>query len=57
LHGGADASREDNDAPGARVGRAVEAAAGLPLEVYFRQHIFAPLGMSNTDYVISATQR
>jgi CubicO group peptidase (beta-lactamase class C family) len=28
-----------------------------PLEVYFRQHIFAPLGMSDTDYVISATQR
>lgn len=39
------------------VGRAVEAAAGLPLEVYFRQHIFAPLGMSDTDYLISATQR
>ena len=39
------------------VGRAVEAASGLPLEVYFRQHIFAPLGMSDTDYVISATQR
>ena len=39
------------------VGRTVEAASGLPLEVYFRQHIFAPLGMSDTDYVISATQR
>jgi methyl acetate hydrolase len=39
------------------VGRAVEAATGLPLEVYFRQHIFAPLGMSDTDYVISAPQR
>src|SRR6516164_6877381 len=38
-------------------GRAVEAASGLPLEVYFRQHIFAPLGMSDTDYAISATQR
>jgi methyl acetate hydrolase len=39
------------------VGRAVEAAGGMPLEVYFRQHIFAPLGMSDTDYVISAAQR
>src|SRR5215472_2506268 len=39
------------------VGRAIEAATGLPLEVYFRQHIFAPLGMSDTDYVISAAQR
>jgi methyl acetate hydrolase len=39
------------------VGRAVEAVSGLPLEVYFRQHIFAPLGMSDTDYVISSAQR
>ena len=39
------------------VGRTVEAVSGLPLEVYFRQHIFAPLGMSDTDYVISAAQR
>ena len=39
------------------VGRTVEAVSGLPLEVYFRQHIFTPLGMSDTDYVISAAQR
>src|SRR5215472_6647358 len=39
------------------VGRAIEAATGLPLEVYFRQHIFVPLGMSDTDYVISSAQR
>ena len=39
------------------VGRAVEAVSGLPLEVYFRQHIFVPLGMSDTDYVISSAQR
>jgi CubicO group peptidase (beta-lactamase class C family) len=39
------------------VGRVVEAVSGLPLEVYFRQHIFAPLGMSDTDYVISSAQR
>jgi CubicO group peptidase (beta-lactamase class C family) len=38
-------------------GRAVEAASGLPLEVYFRQHIFAPLGMKDTDYAISSAQR
>ena len=39
------------------VGRAVEAVSGLPLEIYFRQHIFAPLGMSDTDYLISDAQR
>jgi CubicO group peptidase (beta-lactamase class C family) len=39
------------------VGRTVEAVSGLPLEVYFRQHIFAPLGMADTDYVISSAQR
>jgi CubicO group peptidase (beta-lactamase class C family) len=38
-------------------GRAVEAVSGLPLEVYFRQHIFAPLGMADTDYAISSAQR
>jgi methyl acetate hydrolase len=38
-------------------GRVVEAISGLPLEVYFRQHIFAPLGMSDTDYMTSAAQR
>ena len=39
------------------VGRAVEAVSGLPLEVYFRQRIFAPLGMVDTDYVVSSAQR
>jgi methyl acetate hydrolase len=38
-------------------GRAIEAVSGLPLEVYFRQHIFGPLGMNDTDYVISSAQR
>src|SRR6516165_10754125 len=38
-------------------GRTVEAVSGLPLEVYFRQHIFAPLGMADTDYAISSAQR
>ncbi len=39
------------------VGRAVEAVSGLPLEVYFRQRIFAPLGMVDTDYVVSSAQQ
>jgi methyl acetate hydrolase len=38
-------------------GRAVEAVSGLPLEVYFREHIFAPLGMSETAYAISSAQQ
>ena len=37
-------------------GRVVEAVSGLPLEVYFRQHIFAPLGMTDTAYVMSSAQ-
>jgi len=32
------------------VGRLVEKASGQKLEDYFRQHIFAPLGMSDTSY-------
>ena len=39
------------------VGRAVEAVSGLPLEVYFRQRIFDPLGMVDTDYVVSSAQQ
>jgi methyl acetate hydrolase len=38
-------------------GRAVEAVSGKPLAVYFREHIFAPLGMKDTDYAISAAQQ
>src|SRR6478609_6957155 len=38
-------------------GRAVEAVSGQPLEVYFRQHIFSPLGMTDTDYVITTAQQ
>src|SRR5262245_45000545 len=34
-------------------GRAVEAVSGVPLEVYFREHILGPLGMADTDYVVS----
>jgi methyl acetate hydrolase len=39
------------------VGRAIEAVSGQPLEVYFREHIFAPLGMHDTSYVISSAQQ
>jgi CubicO group peptidase (beta-lactamase class C family) len=39
------------------VGRAVEAVSGQPLEVYFRDKIFAPLGMTDTDYAISGAQQ
>ena len=38
------------------VGRAVEAVAGQPLDTYFRAHIFAPLGMTDTGFVPSADQ-
>jgi methyl acetate hydrolase len=36
------------------VGRAVEAVAGQPLDAYFSAHIFAPLGMTDTGFVLSA---
>ncbi len=38
------------------VGRAVEAASGQLLDAYFREHIFAPLGMTDTGFVPSADQ-
>jgi methyl acetate hydrolase len=39
------------------VGKAVEAISDQSLEVYFREHIFAPLGMSDTGFFISSPQR
>jgi CubicO group peptidase (beta-lactamase class C family) len=33
-------------------GRMVEAVSGLDLETYFRTHIFAPLGLSDTSFVV-----
>jgi len=39
------------------VGRLVEAISAQPLDAYFRDKIFAPLGMQDTGYVISAEQR
>src|SRR5215468_7514234 len=34
------------------VGRLVEKVSGLPLEEYFRRHIFTPLGMPDTSYFV-----
>jgi methyl acetate hydrolase len=39
------------------VGRLVEAASGRPLDAYFRERIFAPLGMADSGYVATAGQR
>ena len=39
------------------VGKLVEAVSGKPLDVYFRDHIFAPLGMSDTGFQTTAEQR
>ena len=38
-------------------GRAVEAISDQSLEVYFRENIFAPLGMTDTGFLISSAQR
>jgi methyl acetate hydrolase len=38
------------------VGRAVEAVGGKPLDGYFREHIFAPLGMPDTAFALSPEQ-
>jgi methyl acetate hydrolase len=39
------------------VGRLVEAASGRPLDAYFREQIFAPLGMSDSGFVTTVEQR
>ena len=39
------------------VGRAVEAVSDQSLEIYFREHIFEPLGMADTGFLISSAQR
>ena len=39
------------------VGQIVELISGMPLEVYFRKHIFDPLGMNDTAFIISEPQR
>ena len=38
-------------------GRAVEAVSGKPLAVYFSENILAPLGMTDTDYVVTDAQQ
>ena len=39
------------------VGKAVEAASGKRLDVYLRDHMFTPLGMSDTGFKISDSMR
>ena len=39
------------------VGQAVEAASGQRLDAYFRDHIFTPLGMTDTGFKLGETQR
>ena len=39
------------------VGRAVEAVSDQSLEIYFREHIFEPLGMADTGFLISSAQK
>jgi methyl acetate hydrolase len=39
------------------VGKAVEAASGKRLDAYLRDHLFTPLGMSDTSFKITESQR
>jgi CubicO group peptidase (beta-lactamase class C family) len=39
------------------VGRIVESVSGKPIDVYFRDHVFAPLGMKDSGFVTSPEQR
>jgi CubicO group peptidase (beta-lactamase class C family) len=39
------------------VGKAVEAVSGIRLDAYLRDHLFAPLGMSDTGFKIGDAQR
>src|SRR5438874_6278917 len=39
------------------VGKAVEAASGKRLDAYLRDHLFTPLGMSDTGFRIGESQR
>jgi CubicO group peptidase (beta-lactamase class C family) len=38
-------------------GKAVEAVSGQGLNVYLREHIFQPLGMKDTDFVVGPDQK
>jgi CubicO group peptidase (beta-lactamase class C family) len=39
------------------VGKVVEAVSGAKLDVYLRDHLFAPLGMRDTGFVLRADQK
>jgi len=39
------------------LGKVVEAASGQSLDAYFTEHIFAPLGMTKTAFIMSPEQR
>jgi CubicO group peptidase (beta-lactamase class C family) len=39
------------------VGKAVEAVSDQSLEIYFRENIFAPLGMTDTGFLIGSAQK
>ncbi len=39
------------------VGKAVEAVSDQSLEIYFRENIFAPLGMADSGFLISSAQK
>jgi methyl acetate hydrolase len=39
------------------VGKAVEGVSDQSLEIYFRENIFAPLGMTDTGFLISSAQK
>jgi CubicO group peptidase (beta-lactamase class C family) len=39
------------------VGKAVEAVSGKPLDAYLRDHLFTPLGMTDTGFKIGESQR
>jgi CubicO group peptidase (beta-lactamase class C family) len=39
------------------VGKAVEAVSGQTLDAYLRQHMFTPLGMKDTGFIIGPDQR
>lgn len=39
------------------VGKMVEAVSGQRLDAYFQQHIFGPLGMRDTSFALSPSQR
>src|SRR6267143_2051504 len=39
------------------VGKIIEAVSDESLEIYFREHIFEPLGMAKTGFLISSAQK